>query len=157
MSTPTKKQLLAAQSRLAQSANKTATKKQTKAKQQIKDDGEYIDEGDDIDEESIVVEEMIQSLEAQLVEKPQKPQKSSPKRKGSINIKEYEMNEAEEVKSKKSKIDDGPTNSKSRQTWSSAETVCLKLMILGCSPIGKSAARMNNYYLLLIKSFSIRL
>jgi hypothetical protein len=98
---------------------------------------------EDSDEE---LDETIKTLEMELKDKPI----SSGKRKApSINIKDYEVLEAEEAKSKKQKAAKEPQTNP-RYVWNSSESACLKLLVLGSSPLGKNSASMSKQYLLKI-------
>lgn len=121
----------------------TPQKKPKKINQDLE---EYLFQ-EDSDEE---LDETIKTLEMELKDKP----KSSGKRKApSINIKDYEVLEAEEAKSKKQKAAKEPQTNP-RYVWNSSESACLKLLVLGSSPLGKNSASMSKKYLLKINRTS---
>jgi hypothetical protein len=74
-----------------------------------------------------------------------------------LNIKDYEIIEAEEAKKpkKKAKVDSDPDNTvatpkkatekKVAKIWESAECATLRLLMSGSSPIGKNAQGINLY------------
>ena len=78
-----------------------------------------------------------------------KPKSSGKRKAPSINIKDYEVLEAEEAKSKKQKAAKEPQTNP-RYVWNSSESACLKLLVLGSSPLGKNSASMSKQYLLKI-------
>jgi len=111
---------------------KASNKKKTKA-----DDESYVDLSEE-EEVNKTIFKLQQSLfndddDAGSKKKPQK------RKNDSINIKEYELHEAEETKPKKKKV----AEPKVRYNWSCGENACLKLLVQGCSPLGKNSGCMK--------------